>query len=357
MTFAPIVDQIRESGQRGNRTGSIIRFVWHHQASTNDDVTIGMMQSGSRQVSATYTVNNDNPGQRGWSRITGVVPEEYRPWTSSSALVDGRALTVECCNSSGDPTWGIADASFEACARLAAYAYTQYGVPLRRITSSANTAGHIGHNELPAIFTGESSLYPTFCPGHLDIDRILARATEIVNGDSFLTDAQYNQLRADIGFARDQILPVVNQTLATVTANQQLISVNQTMLSEQQHFRLFALTDPNTPANDEGYVPGWISLARPGMFWHVPNGNVITLIQKYRLAGAGINVPVYDEWLGLVQLFSLLEGDGDAEANAKIIELLENLSLPERGEGEPMTAAEIVKTLADAIPAPDSKEK
>lgn len=350
MTFAPIVDQIRESGQRGNRTGSIIRFVWHHQASTNDDNTIGAMVSGSRQVSATYTVNSDNPGNRGWSRITGVVPEEYRPWTSNSALVDGRALTVECCNSSGDPTWGIADTSHEACARLAAYAFTQYGVPLRRITSSSNTAGHIGHNELPAIFTGESSLYPTFCPGNLDIDRILARAQEIVNGDDLVTDAQYNQLRADIGYIRDQILPVVQ-------TNQHLISVNQAMLSEQQQFRLFRLMDPNVPANDEGYVKQWTSLARPGMFWHVPNGNVLALIQKYRLAGAAIDVEVYDEWLGLVQLFALLEGDGDAEQNAKIIALLEKLSLPAGSTGEPMTAAEIVKTLADAIPAPESKEK
>lgn len=180
MTWSPLCDQIRESNQRNARTGSIIRFVWHHQASTNDDQTIDMMVTGSRQVSATWTVDNDNPGGRGWSRITGVVPEEFRPWTSASVAVDGRALTVECCNSSGNPTWGIADASFEACARLAAYAYTEYGVPLRRITSLDNAAGHIGHNELGTVFPGES--YATFCPGHLDIDRILARAKELLGG-------------------------------------------------------------------------------------------------------------------------------------------------------------------------------
>ena len=90
--FTSLIDQERITNQRSNRTGSIIRFVWHHQAGTNDDATIGMMVSGSRQVSSTYTVSNDNPGNRGYSRITGVVPEESRPWTSSSATADGRAL-------------------------------------------------------------------------------------------------------------------------------------------------------------------------------------------------------------------------------------------------------------------------
>ncbi|MCW2603052.1 MAG: hypothetical protein JWN61_1187 [Pseudonocardiales bacterium] len=178
--FGPVVDQVRVTSQRSARTGSIVRFVWHHQASVDDDSTITMMVTGSREVSATYTVSNDNPDGRGWSRITGVVPEQYRAWTSDSQYVDGRALTVECANSSGGPEWGIADESFEACARLAAYAYSAYGVPLRRITSAADGSGHIGHGELIDVF-GEG--YATFCPGNLDIDRILARAAQLVGVD------------------------------------------------------------------------------------------------------------------------------------------------------------------------------
>ena len=185
--FGPMVDQTRITAQRSPRTGSIIRFVWHHQAGVDDDATIDMMVSGSKELSATYTVGNDNPDGRGWSRITGVVPEQYRAWTSSSQFVDGRALTVECANSSGGPDWGIAEESIEACARLAAYAYSAYGVPLRRITSAADGSGHIGHGELPRIF-GEG--YGTFCPGNLDIDRILERAAQLVGVDLSIRPAR-----------------------------------------------------------------------------------------------------------------------------------------------------------------------
>ena len=174
--FGYPVDQERLSSQFGSRNGPINRFIWHHQASTNDNATIAMMVNETRQVSATYTVNNDNYKGRGWSRITGVVPERYRPWTSAS-YADGSALTAEVCNSSGDPTWGIADATHEACARLAAYAYTEYGVPLRRGTKSDQT-GHIRHDEVLKFFgTG----YATACPMHLDIDRIIARAKQLVS--------------------------------------------------------------------------------------------------------------------------------------------------------------------------------
>lgn len=175
-----VADQTRWSSQHSPRTGPITRFVWHHQASTNDDATIDMMVSGARQVSATWTINNDNPGGRGHSRITAVVPEDRRPWTTSSATVDGPALTVECANSTGAPGWGIADASIEAAAELAAYAHEAYGVPLRRITSPADTSGHIGHNECLAIWPNDPGLYATACQMNLDIDRILTRAAELL---------------------------------------------------------------------------------------------------------------------------------------------------------------------------------
>lgn len=169
MAFA--ADQTKPTSQQSARTGSIIRFVWHHQAGTDDDGVIRAIQSGARELSCTWTVNSSG-------RVTALVPEDRRPWTSDSQFVDGRALTVEVENSSGNPDWGISDAAHEACARLAAYAFVAYGVPLRRIRSAADQgAGHIGHGELPAVF-GEG--YATFCPGHLDIDRILARAQQLV---------------------------------------------------------------------------------------------------------------------------------------------------------------------------------
>jgi hypothetical protein len=186
--MAYAADQVQPTAQYSPRTGAIIRFVWHHQAGTNDDSTIAMMVTGSKQLSATYTVSNDDPGGRGYSRITQVVPDEYRPWTSSSATADGRALTAEVANSTGDPDWGIADATHEACARLAAYAYVAHGVPLKRATAG-DPSGHMGHNEVIGMF-GEG--YSTSCPMHLDIDRIISRAAVMVGN----TDLSANALNS-----------------------------------------------------------------------------------------------------------------------------------------------------------------
>jgi hypothetical protein len=163
MTFPSITDQNRESFQRDPRpAGKINRFIWHHQASTNDDGTIDMMVNETREVSATFTVDNEPPASdpnRVWARITGVVPIEFRPWTSDSPIADGLAFTAEVANSTLGPAWGISEATVQACARMAVWAYTQ-GVPLKRATH-ADPSGHLGHNEVLGMF-GQG--YATACP-------------------------------------------------------------------------------------------------------------------------------------------------------------------------------------------------
>lgn len=172
-------DQAQWSAQSSPRSGRPIDvFVVHHQASVNDDATIGMMVSGSRQVSATWTVDNDTPvggGLRNYARITAVVPENRRPWTSASE-VDDRAYTVECANSSGAPYWGIDPLSFEAVARLIAYTHMTTDMPLRHATQ-ADPRGVVGHNEVAAIYGGS---YATACPGNLNVDDLVARAQQLV---------------------------------------------------------------------------------------------------------------------------------------------------------------------------------
>ena len=191
--FGPIVDQVRLSDQYDSRDSAIVRVIWHHQASTNDDATIEMMVQASRQVSATYTVDNDDYKGRGWSRITGIVPERFRPWTSASYADEG-ALTIEMCNSTGDPSWGIADASHEAAARIAAYAFTEYGVPLTRASAGNDGRGHLGHSEVEAMF-GDG--YPTACPMHVDINRIIARARDLLDEDSSPSDPTLDDLEVE----------------------------------------------------------------------------------------------------------------------------------------------------------------
>jgi hypothetical protein len=205
--FGPIIDQARISNQHSNRSYPITRVIWHHQASTNDDGTIDMMVSGSKQVSSTYTVDNKDYQGRGWARITGVVPERYRPWTSSS-WADGGAITIEVCNSTGNPAWGISDVTHEACAHIAAYVRDAYGVPLQRATSKG-MPGHVGHNEVQRIF-GES--YPTFCPGNLDINRIIARAQQL----GAPTSEEDDMSQQDIEWIKGQLNEIRRLTASTM---------------------------------------------------------------------------------------------------------------------------------------------
>lgn len=181
MTFPSYCDQVRPSDQSSARTGSIVRRIWHHQAGTNDDATIAAMVSGSKEVSANQTVDNKPPAdqpERLHARITGVVHTEERAWTSSSAIADGRAMTTEVANSSGPPGYGISEASYAACALIAARDFLELGIPLKRATKDDPT-GHMGHSEVTEFF-GQG--YPTACPLHLDIDRIIRDGQAIVDG-------------------------------------------------------------------------------------------------------------------------------------------------------------------------------
>lgn len=171
MSFSGLTNQVRSSGQRSSRQGSgIDMFLLHHQASTNDDGTIAMMVSGSKEVSANYTVSNEG-------RITGVVDEEDRAWTSGSssdggkgAGYDRRAITLEIENESGAPGWAISPAAHESVARLLADLHQRRGIPLTRDNV-------LGHREL---YTRYGASYPTACPGVLNMDWVVNRAREIL---------------------------------------------------------------------------------------------------------------------------------------------------------------------------------
>jgi hypothetical protein len=85
-------------------------------------------------------------------------------------------MTREVANSSGSPTWGISDATFEACARLAVWDLLHLGIPLKRATREDPT-GHLGHNEVIDLF---DQGYETACPLNLYVDRILDEARALL---------------------------------------------------------------------------------------------------------------------------------------------------------------------------------
>lgn len=172
MTFSKLTTETRSTSQQSGRENTAIDMViLHHSATTNTENVLDMMTSGSRRVSANYVVKD--------RRIVGVVPEEYRAWTSGSssdggkgAAFDRRAITFEIQNErNGDP-WPVSAESHETVAQLLADFHRRYGVKLDR--------DHVvGHREL---WTRWHASYATACPGGLNIDAIVNRAKELVAG-------------------------------------------------------------------------------------------------------------------------------------------------------------------------------
>jgi hypothetical protein len=162
MTYSKQTNQVKISAQSSKRTATIDTFLIHHQAGTNDNAVIAAMVSGSRGVSANYTISNEG-------RITCVVPEERRAWTSGSAYDNGkgaawdhRAVTVEIENESAGGAWPISAKALDAAARLLIDLRQRY------------TIRHVlGHRDL---WNTYGASYPTFCPGPETVSSILARA-------------------------------------------------------------------------------------------------------------------------------------------------------------------------------------
>lgn len=167
MTWSTFLTSIRSSLQRSPRTGPVGFAILHHGATTNVQWMEDAMVSGSKQVSATVVVKD--------GRRTGIVDEDFRPWTSSSAYWDGRACTIECANESTNG-WTISDASYESMALLLADWSKRYAFPLVR---NGRKSTVFGHKELYTYF-GDS--YATACPGGMDVDRVVRRANEILAG-------------------------------------------------------------------------------------------------------------------------------------------------------------------------------
>ena len=148
MGFSSLASRVNISNQSSSRQGrSIDRFIVHHAASTSIDVVVGMMVSGSREVSANYVVGDT---------VVGVVPEEVRAWTSASADWDGRAVTVETINDSTNG-WTVSDRTFDNLARLIADVAKRYDFPITDDTV-------LTHQEL---YTRYGASYATSCPGDL----------------------------------------------------------------------------------------------------------------------------------------------------------------------------------------------
>jgi len=177
MTFSRLASQTHDTSQKSSRQGAKIDMViCHHMASTNSEATLSEELTGSRQVSSNYIITNTG-------EIWGVVPEEYRAWTSGAtksqnpadngkgAAFDRRSITFECADQSTGGSWPISAASQDAIVKLLVDVHQRYGIPLDR--------DHIvGHREL---YTRWGASYATACPGGMDLDDLVSRAVAQLN--------------------------------------------------------------------------------------------------------------------------------------------------------------------------------
>lgn len=148
MTFSSLISgTIPHNNKFSSRQGvPVSRIIQHHFAGSSDE----RLRSATEQASSHYVIYNDGS-------IWGLVPEEYRAWTSGSFEADAPSITYEVQNSSfqingndNDPnSWAVSNAAYDAIVRLTADIARRYGF-------GAVT---------PTNYQGHRQWYSTACPG------------------------------------------------------------------------------------------------------------------------------------------------------------------------------------------------
>jgi hypothetical protein len=145
-----------ESSPRNRRINTL---QIHHATMTSFSGLKAMMDEGGRQVSANGAMSNEG-------HLDEVIPTATRRAYTSASAFDNQCLTVECCNTTLGPTWGISEVSKERFARLAVDMFRN-GL-LDHL--GRGVGGILGHFEVPGT-------YATACPGpNMELDRISAMA-------------------------------------------------------------------------------------------------------------------------------------------------------------------------------------
>lgn len=104
------------SGRSGSK---INKIVIHHMATTNYDTVPGVWKT--RQASAHYGI-----GAKG--EIRAYVDESNTAWHAGNWDVNISSIGIEHVNTTGDPTWLVAQATIDASARLCADIAKRYGL-------------------------------------------------------------------------------------------------------------------------------------------------------------------------------------------------------------------------------------
>lgn len=147
MTFSTLISGVIPSHDKYNtRPGKVTRVIQHHWA----DITMGglnSLASANRRASVNYLVLNTG-------MLLGQVPEEFRPWTSSSSMADNPSITIECQNSTVGPDWKVSNAALGSLEHLVA------DIAKRHAFGTVTRTNYRGHREFASTACPGPYLYP-----------------------------------------------------------------------------------------------------------------------------------------------------------------------------------------------------
>lgn len=159
-TFSPLCNTRVATKKYSSRQGKkVSRLIIHYTCGGTDASNVKLLSVGERKVSATYVLRRDGS-------LVGIVPEEYRPWTSGGFSADGPSVTVETVVA---PKGEATPAQMETLARLAADLSNRYG------WGALDRKNVMGHQEFAN----------TDCPGPYiwpRMSQIVKRANEVRSG-------------------------------------------------------------------------------------------------------------------------------------------------------------------------------
>lgn len=136
----------------------IDRIVIHHNAGTSDEnARRTWYVSTGIGTSAHYQITPD--------KIWGCVGENSVAYHAGDYGMNQRSIGIEHLNSTGAPSWQIAEGTYQNSAKLIADICRRYNIPIDR-------QHIIGHREVSA----------TACPGGIDLDKLIRLAKEYASG-------------------------------------------------------------------------------------------------------------------------------------------------------------------------------
>lgn len=186
MSDSPLASYVALSPNCSARTGKIDRITIHHMAGVGTVEQCGaIFASPSRGASANYGVGNDG-------RIGLYVPEDKRAWTSSSALNDNRAVTIEVSNSAAYYPWPVSAAAYRALIDLCVDICRRNGI--EKLVYTGDTRGNLTRHNMFAA---------TLCPGPYLQERFPAIAEEVNERLEDENVKRYDTIAEMPGWARE----------------------------------------------------------------------------------------------------------------------------------------------------------